>query len=961
MARKKKKKPAADASAEAGESGETRDVKTVEPSAAGTDVVTRTLAPIDVRRADPHPAEVHLSLEPEAVGPADPAGAPGATRTSRARDPGGASVEDVALELRDEGDGERGVSRGGIGDGSAERDAGSDDSDAPRDEHGDEADDENHGESRADRARRHRRPPFSEITEEGVSASDALVGGHRRDDSHHVTDQTSPAESPTRSPRSSDASGAFAAVIRSPAAFLKGLTFTSRKDKRGDKRDGEKQRAETRKSFDGDAVSNGTDAEEDERRHLAKRERRRDKRRAKKARRRLKRLVHAANTMGSAVSAKEQTTTQLALCMQLGLTMSLRGQKTARSFAAVSDASLAETDVAKTLEVSASNVEDGSKLPSFRFITHAPSRFERVRSAWGLSLPNYAESFALEMRARNLRTDGPESRADEKNDAEKNGVSRGASSTTPRHARDFSVGSSEGAGALSLTDEGADSDGIDGISDDDERGRTVSGEETLPDVAGDVNALPMFAKRTADGRTNDPSERFSVVSQEGAFSFDENQSAPGGASGGAPGLQLRPEVFLPSQTSLRIISSANASGKSSSWFFCSKDSRFLVKTCTLKERDVLLDILGEYSKHAETHRGTSLLPQYYGLYTLEVGSRSAHFIIMNYWFATMHEITTRFDLKGSTKGRRASKKEKTKGDAAVLKDLDFLQSNVCVQNPMAEEVKAAIAVDVAFMERNRLIDYSMMVGLHFYDDEGGDGDGDGDGDKERATVPVASSDGDGGYGATSAEENGTPAARSPGGRRRGRPGYGSFGGSNGGSGTHTGQTDPSATFSANFSDGERSAPSTPARRVVSRIATTLASNGGDDCETAVCEPPYVPGDALFETGPFAEPAADDTRLQFQLRALETPFGLAYLGIIDILTQYGAAKVAENLCFGTLACGADISCQPPDRYARRFKRFIDAHVLKVGPETEGDKQRGPGAAPLEIEASPANPGRNDARG
>jgi hypothetical protein len=117
MARKKKKKPAADASAEAGESGETPDAETVEPSAAATDVVTRTLAPIDVRRADPHPAEVHLSLEPEAVGPADPAGAPGATRTSRARDPGGASVEDVALELRDEGDGERGVARGGIGDG----------------------------------------------------------------------------------------------------------------------------------------------------------------------------------------------------------------------------------------------------------------------------------------------------------------------------------------------------------------------------------------------------------------------------------------------------------------------------------------------------------------------------------------------------------------------------------------------------------------------------------------------------------------------------------------------------------------------------------------------------------------------------------------------------------------------------------------------------------------------------
>ena len=75
MARKKKKKPAADASAEAGESGETPDAETVEPSASGTlDVVTRTLAPIHARHAHLHPSEVHLSLEPDGIGSADPAG-----------------------------------------------------------------------------------------------------------------------------------------------------------------------------------------------------------------------------------------------------------------------------------------------------------------------------------------------------------------------------------------------------------------------------------------------------------------------------------------------------------------------------------------------------------------------------------------------------------------------------------------------------------------------------------------------------------------------------------------------------------------------------------------------------------------------------------------------------------------------------------------------------------------------
>ena len=908
MARKKKKL-AADTSAEAGESGETPDAGTVEPSA----VVTRTLAPIDVRRAEPQPAEVHLSLEPEAVGSADLASAAGVTSTPT-RDPDPASVDDVDLELGDESDGETVVSRGGVGDAS-------DDSDSPRDEHGDEADDEDHGESRAERVRKHGRRLFREITEEDVSEDARERRGVRGGD-----DSKNASESPARSPRASDASGAFAAALRSPAAFLRGLSRGARRDRRGGLDDGgatrdRRERLPERSSADvaGGAPGVSAAAEETASCHVARREKIRDKRRAKKARRRLKRLVHAANTMGSAVSAKEQTTAQLALCLQLGLTTSLRNQKSAATFAAKADDALAEADVAKTTRVRASNVEDGSKLPSFRFVTHAPNRFERVRSAWGLSLPKYAESFALETRV--ARAGG--ARRDAASEARRRASDDDTARDVPsprraRHARELSAGSSEGAGVVSLTDEG---DGSDGVSEDDEgetRGRDAGrGDEGEPsgagarDDEGTSDPAPVRSRRRGwfperDGRTSVSSrERFSVASRRDAFSETR------GDAGDADDVALRPDVFLPTRTSLRVISSARASGKSSSWFFCSKDSRFLVKTCTTQERDVLLDILGEYSRHAVRHRDTSLLPQYYGLYTIEVGSRSAHFIIMNYWFATMHAISRRFDLKGSTKGRRASRKERAKGDAAVLKDLDFLESADVVQNPMAEEVKAAIATDVAFMERNRLIDYSMMVGLHFHADaETGAGGGDG-------------------AGATSAEENGVPP--SPGHRRR-RSGYGSFGGSSGG---NTGGA------LAHFSDA--SPPPTP-----SGASYPKERDANDENEPGTDA--AAGSDALDFAGPFAEPAADDTRLQFQLRALETPFGLAYLGIIDILTQYGAAKIAENLCFGALACGADISCQPPDVYARRFKRFIDAHVLKVAPTIDTASAIKTASATLETDAA-----------
>ena len=91
-----------------------------------------------------------------------------------------------------------------------------------------------------------------------------------------------------------------------------------------------------------------------------KKARKETKRRAKKARRRLKRLVHATNTMGAAVSAKDETNTQLALCMQLGLTMALRAQKPASAVDWINDPdALERKDVSMTLNVGRKAVVDG--------------------------------------------------------------------------------------------------------------------------------------------------------------------------------------------------------------------------------------------------------------------------------------------------------------------------------------------------------------------------------------------------------------------------------------------------------------------------------------------------------------------------------------------------------------------------------------------------------------------------
>ena len=49
----------------------------------------------------------------------------------------------------------------------------------------------------------------------------------------------------------------------------------------------------------------------------------------------------------------------------------------------------------------------------------------------------------------------------------------------------------------------------------------------------------------------------------------------------------------------------------------------------------------------------------------------------------------------------------------------------------------------------------------------------------------------------------------------------------------------------------------------------------------------------------------------------------YVGIVDILQPYTVRKSCEAFCCGTLVCGRDISCKPPDQYASRFQSFMSS--------------------------------------
>ncbi|CAH0473263.1 unnamed protein product [Peronospora belbahrii] len=158
-----------------------------------------------------------------------------------------------------------------------------------------------------------------------------------------------------------------------------------------------------------------------------------------------------------------------------------------------------------------------------------------------------------------------------------------------------------------------------------------------------------------------------------------------------------------------------SNSKSGQFFFYSHDGRFMIKTQTKDEFKFLRRILPHYYKFVMENPNT-LMTRFYGMHRVKMHylRRKMHFVIMASVFDTPLEIHARYDLKGSRIGRHASVKEHERGSAGVLKDNDLLDKGFHLQMGAAQRAifLAQLRKDVEFLKRMKIMDYSLLVGVH---------------------------------------------------------------------------------------------------------------------------------------------------------------------------------------------------------------------------------------------------------
>ncbi|KAG6435976.1 hypothetical protein SASPL_100857 [Salvia splendens] len=183
--------------------------------------------------------------------------------------------------------------------------------------------------------------------------------------------------------------------------------------------------------------------------------------------------------------------------------------------------------------------------------------------------------------------------------------------------------------------------------------------------------------------------------------------------------QIDPADYMLAICGNEALRELSSPGKSGSLFYLTQDGRFMIKTVKKSEAKVLIKMLPSYYHHVYCYEN-SLVTKFYGVHCVKpVGGVKTRFIVMGNLFCSEYRIHRRFDLKGSSHGRTTDKLKGDIDETTTLKDLD-LDYVFRLHTNWYQDLIKQIDRDCEFLETERIMDYSLLVGLHFRDVSTGD-------------------------------------------------------------------------------------------------------------------------------------------------------------------------------------------------------------------------------------------------
>uniref|UniRef100_A0A8B9GNW2 Phosphatidylinositol 5-phosphate 4-kinase type-2 alpha n=1 Tax=Astyanax mexicanus TaxID=7994 RepID=A0A8B9GNW2_ASTMX len=158
---------------------------------------------------------------------------------------------------------------------------------------------------------------------------------------------------------------------------------------------------------------------------------------------------------------------------------------------------------------------------------------------------------------------------------------------------------------------------------------------------------------------------------------------------------------------------SDAQGRSGARFHTSYNKKYVIKIITSEDVAEMHNILKKYHQYIVECHGNTLLPQFLGMYRLTVDGDETYMIVTRNVFSHRLPVHKKYDLKGSTVAREASDKEKTK-ELPTYKDNDFINDGqkVYIDGENKKMFLEKLKNDVEFLAQLKLMDYSLLVGLH---------------------------------------------------------------------------------------------------------------------------------------------------------------------------------------------------------------------------------------------------------